>query len=260
MGVAIDSIEDMRTLLDRIPLDRVSTSMTINAPAAVLLLLYQLVAERAGRRARRADRDHPERRAQGVHRPRHLHLPAGALAAAGRRHLRLLPARDARAGTPSRSPATTWPRPARRPRRRSRSRWPTRRSTCGPRSAAGLAVDDFAPRLSFFFVARTTLLEEVAKFRAARRMWARDHAGRVRRGRPALADAAVPHPDRRRAADRAAARGQPGPGHRPGARGRARRYPVAAHQLLRRGDRAARRRRRPGWRCGPSRCSPTRPT
>ena len=39
--------------------------------------------------------------------------------------------------------------------------------------AAGLAVDDFAPRLSFFFVARTTLLEEVAKFRAARRIWAR---------------------------------------------------------------------------------------
>ena len=47
--------------------------------------------------------------------------------------------------------------------------------------AAGLDVDDFAPRLSFFFVARTTLLEEVAKFRAARRIWAHDHAGRVRR-------------------------------------------------------------------------------
>ena len=45
-------------------------------------------------------------------------------------------------------------------------------------------MDEFAPRLSFFFVARTTLLEEVAKFRAARRMWARDHAGRVRRGGP----------------------------------------------------------------------------
>src|SRR6476659_7320476 len=46
VGVAIDSVADMATLLDRIPLDRVSTSMTINAPAAVLLLLYQLVAER----------------------------------------------------------------------------------------------------------------------------------------------------------------------------------------------------------------------
>src|SRR5579862_8206681 len=48
VGVAIDSIEDMRILLDGIPLDRVSTSMTINAPAAVLLLLYQLVAGEHG--------------------------------------------------------------------------------------------------------------------------------------------------------------------------------------------------------------------
>src|SRR5258708_37536060 len=48
VGVAIDSVEDMRVLLDGIPLDSVSTSMTINAPAAVLLLLYQLVAEEQG--------------------------------------------------------------------------------------------------------------------------------------------------------------------------------------------------------------------
>src|SRR5579862_4710683 len=48
VGVAIDSIEDMRTLFDGIPMDRVSTSMTINAPAALLLLLYQLVAEEQG--------------------------------------------------------------------------------------------------------------------------------------------------------------------------------------------------------------------
>src|ERR1700691_2728113 len=48
VGVAIDSIEDMRLLLDGIPLDSVSTSMTINAPAALLLLLYQLVGEQQG--------------------------------------------------------------------------------------------------------------------------------------------------------------------------------------------------------------------
>src|SRR3954467_7260958 len=48
VGVAIDSIDDMRTLLDGIPLDQVSTSMTINAPGSVLLLLYQLVAEEQG--------------------------------------------------------------------------------------------------------------------------------------------------------------------------------------------------------------------
>ena len=48
VGVAIDSIEDMRMLFDGIPLDQVTTSMTINAPASVLLLLYQLVAEEQG--------------------------------------------------------------------------------------------------------------------------------------------------------------------------------------------------------------------
>src|SRR4051795_12459051 len=48
VGVAIDSIDDMRLLFDGIPLDEVSTSMTINAPASVLLLLYQLVAEESG--------------------------------------------------------------------------------------------------------------------------------------------------------------------------------------------------------------------
>src|SRR4051795_12223692 len=48
VGVAIDSIEDMRTLFDEIPLDKVSTSMTINAPAALLMLLYQLVGEEQG--------------------------------------------------------------------------------------------------------------------------------------------------------------------------------------------------------------------
>ncbi|MGH3447620.1 MAG: methylmalonyl-CoA mutase family protein, partial [Nocardioidaceae bacterium] len=48
VGVAIDSIEDMRVLFDKIPLDKVSTSMTINAPAALLMLLYQLVGEEQG--------------------------------------------------------------------------------------------------------------------------------------------------------------------------------------------------------------------
>ena len=59
-----------------------------------------------------------------------------------------------------------------RRRRRSRSPSPTRIEYVRAALAAGLEVDDFAPRLSFFFVARTTLLEEVAKFRAARRIWA----------------------------------------------------------------------------------------
>ena len=94
VGVAIDSLEDMRLLFDQIPLDQVSTSMTINAPAAVLLLMYQLVAEENGVPGWQDHRHDPERRAQGVHRPRDLHLPAGALAAADHQHLPVLPRRD----------------------------------------------------------------------------------------------------------------------------------------------------------------------
>ena len=91
VGVAIDSIDDMRTLFGGLPLGELSTSMTINAPAATLLLMYQLVAEENGADAVAAGRHDPERRAQGVHRPRHLHLPAEGVAAADQRHLRLLP-------------------------------------------------------------------------------------------------------------------------------------------------------------------------
>ena len=103
--------------------------------------------------------------------------------------------------------------------------------------AAGLDVDDFAPRLSFFFVARTTLLEEVAKFRAARRIWARIMRDDFGAKNPKSPDAAVPHPDRRRAADRAAAGGQPRPRRAAGPRRGPRRHPVPAHQLVRRGHR-----------------------
>ena len=78
IGVAIDSIADMELLFDGIPLDKVSTSMTINAPAALLLLLYELVAEEQGVAGREAPRHRPERHPQGVHRARELHLPAAA--------------------------------------------------------------------------------------------------------------------------------------------------------------------------------------
>ena len=163
----------MRTLFDGIPLGEVSTSMTINAPAALLLLLYQLVAEEQGVDPARADRHDPERRAQGVHRPRHLHLPAEAVAAAdlatsSRYCHKEIPRWNtisisgyhmAEAGaTPAQEVAFTLA---------------NAREYVRAALDAGLAVDDFAPRLSFFFVARTTLLEEVAKFRAARRIWAR---------------------------------------------------------------------------------------
>ena len=90
-GVPIDTIEDMRICFDQIPLDGVSTSMTINAPAAILLLLYELVGEEQGVPPREAARHGPERRAQGVHGARQLHLPARADDAADHRHLRVLP-------------------------------------------------------------------------------------------------------------------------------------------------------------------------
>ena len=89
-GVAIDTIDDMRTAFDGIPLDQVSTSMTINAPAACLMLLYELVGEEQGVESRQLRGTDAERRAQGVHRARQLHLPAGPDDAPDHRPVRLL--------------------------------------------------------------------------------------------------------------------------------------------------------------------------
>src|SRR5689334_9366589 len=172
VGVAIDSIEDMRTLLGGIPLDRVSTSMTINAPAAVLLLLYQLVAAGQGTAAEALTGTIQndilkEYIARGtyIYPPKpSLRLVADTFAYCREEMPRwntisISGYHMAEAGaTPAQEIAFT-----------------LANAKAYVRTAldAGLAVDDFAPRLSFFFVARTTLLEEVAKFRAARRLWAR---------------------------------------------------------------------------------------
>src|SRR5216684_2123552 len=172
VGVAIDSVADMATLLDRIPLDRVSTSMTINAPAAVLLLLYQLVAERhniapAALTGTIQNDVLKEYIARGtyIYPPEpSLRLVADTFAYCRREMPRWHPIsisgyHMAEAGaTPVQEIAFTLA---------------NGKEYVRAALGAGLAVDDFAPRLSFFFVARTTLLEEVAKFRAARRMWAR---------------------------------------------------------------------------------------
>ena len=93
-GVAIDSLADMELLLAEIPLGEVSTSMTINAPASLLLLLYELVAEGQGVAADAAPRHRPERHPQGVHRARELHLPAAAVDADHHRPVRLLRGAD----------------------------------------------------------------------------------------------------------------------------------------------------------------------
>jgi methylmalonyl-CoA mutase N-terminal domain/subunit len=171
VGVAIDSIEDMRRLLHDIPLDKVSTSMTINAPAAVLLLLYQLVAEEQGVAAASLNGTIQndilkEYIARGtyIYPPHHsLRLAADTFAYCRSEMpkwntISISGYHMAEAGaTPVQEIAFTLA---------------NAKEYVRAAIGSGLAVDDFAPRLSFFFVARETLLEEVAKFRAARRMWA----------------------------------------------------------------------------------------
>jgi methylmalonyl-CoA mutase, N-terminal domain len=171
VGVAIDSLDDMRILLDRIPLDEVSTSMTINAPAALLMLLYQLVGEDQGvagdRLTGTVQNDVlKEYIARGTYiYPPHeslrlitdifrycrTEMPRWNTISISGYHM-------AEAGaTPAQEVAFTLANGIEYVR---------------AAISAGQDVDEFAPRLAFFFVSRTTLLEEVAKFRAARRIWA----------------------------------------------------------------------------------------
>ena len=157
-GVAIDSVEDMKILFDGIPLDKMSVSMTMNGAVLPVLAGYIVAGGGAGRRAGPALGDDPERHPQGVHGPQHLHLPARAVDADRRRHHRVHGASTCRSSTRSRSPATTCRRPARPRCRSSRSRSPTASSTCARRWRAGIDVDDFAGRLSFFFAHRHELL------------------------------------------------------------------------------------------------------
>jgi methylmalonyl-CoA mutase N-terminal domain/subunit len=172
VGVAIDSIDDMRLLFDGIPLDQVSTSMTINAPAAVLLLLYQLVAEEQGVQGDRLNGTiQNDVLKEYIARGTYIYPPAESLRfitdifayckaeipkwntiSISGYHMGEAGATPAQEVAFTLSDGVEYVRAA---------------------IKAGLKVDDFAPRLAFFFVSRTTFLEEVAKFRAARRIWAR---------------------------------------------------------------------------------------
>ena len=172
VGVAIDSIDDMRVLLNEIPLDTVSVSMTINAPAAVLLLLYQLAAEEQGIPADKLTGTIQndvlkEYIARGtyIYPPQpSLRLVADTFAYCRKEmpHWNTISISGyhmAEAGaTPVQEIAFTLA---------------NAKEYVRAAISAGMAVDEFAPRVSFFFVARTTLLEEIGKFRAARRLWAR---------------------------------------------------------------------------------------
>jgi methylmalonyl-CoA mutase N-terminal domain/subunit len=172
VGVAIDSIEDMEVLLAELPLDKISTSMTINATASILLALYVAVARRRGI---------PEAELSGtvqndilkeyVARGTYIFPPGPSLrlvtdliAYCGERMPRWNPIsisgyhiREAGATAPQEiaftfAHAIEYVRAAR---------------------SAGLSPDRFGERLSFFFACHSDFIEEIAKFRAARRLWAR---------------------------------------------------------------------------------------
>jgi methylmalonyl-CoA mutase N-terminal domain/subunit len=171
-GVAIDSLADMEVLLDGLPLDKVSTSMTINAPAALLLLAYELVAERQGV-------DASALRGTVQNDILKEYVARGNYIFPPRPSMRLTT--DLFAYCAERIP--NW-------NTISISGYHIREAGstavqelaftlangiayCEAAVAAGLAPDAFGERLSFFFNAHNDFLQEVAKFRAARRLWAR---------------------------------------------------------------------------------------
>ena len=172
VGVAIDSIEDMERLLDGIPLETISTSMTINATAAILLSLYVAVAKRRGNDVRKLTGTVQndilkEYIARGtyIYPPRHAmrlvtdlfaysreHVPEWNTISISGYHMREAGCTAVQEVAFTLANGLTYVQAA---------------------VEAGLDVDEFAPRLSFFFACFSNFLEEVAKFRAARRMWAR---------------------------------------------------------------------------------------
>jgi methylmalonyl-CoA mutase N-terminal domain/subunit len=172
VGVAIDSMADMRLLLEGLPLDKVTTSMTINATAAILLLFYQLVAEENGVDATllggtiqndilkeyvaRGTYIYPPRPSMRLVTDTFSycaeHLPAWNTISISGYHIREAGSTAVQEIAFTIANGIAYVEAA---------------------LAAGLDVDAFAPRLSFFWNAHNNLFEEVAKYRAARRMWAR---------------------------------------------------------------------------------------
>jgi methylmalonyl-CoA mutase N-terminal domain/subunit len=184
VGVAIDSLADMELLFDRIPLDKVSTSMTINAPAAVLLAMYVAVAEKQGVESPRLNGTIQndilkEYVARGTYifppKPSLRlitdifkwctdHTPAFNTISISGYHIREAGSTAVQEVAFTLANGITYVQAA---------------------LDARLELDNFARRLSFFFNASSDLLEEVAKFRAARRLWARIMKERFNAKKPA---------------------------------------------------------------------------
>jgi methylmalonyl-CoA mutase N-terminal domain/subunit len=178
-GVAIDTLDDMRTAFDGIPLGDVSTSMTINAPAAVLLLLYELVAEEQGVASQdlrgtvqndilkeyiaRGNFIYPPvpsmRLTTDLFAYCKEHVPKWNTVSISGYHFREKGSSAVQEVAFTLASGMAYVQAA---------------------LDAGLAVDDFAPRLAFFFNGHNNVFQEVAKFRAARNMWA--HAMKERFG------------------------------------------------------------------------------
>ncbi len=172
VGVAIDSIEDMRRLFDGIDLGQVSTSMTINAPAAVLLVLYELVANERG-----VTSDNLRGTIQNdilkeyIARGTYIFPPKASM------RLAVDTIEYVSTNMPQWNPISIsgyhMSEAGANPVQEVAFTLANGIAYVESAISRGLSVDSFAPRLSFFFVARETVLEEVAKFRAARRLWAR---------------------------------------------------------------------------------------
>jgi methylmalonyl-CoA mutase N-terminal domain/subunit len=172
VGVAIDSLEDMERLFQGIPLDRVTTSMTINSPAAILLAMYQAVAEKNGANAASLGGTvQNDILKEYVARGTYIFPPLPSL------RLAVDLIEYCAKNLPQWNPISI-------------SGYHIREAgATAVQEAAftladgiayvenvlqrGLAIDSFAPRLSFFFAVHNNFFEEIAKFRAARRMWAR---------------------------------------------------------------------------------------
>ena len=262
-GVAVDSLEDMTRLFAGIPLGEVSTSMTINSPAAILLAFYLCVGESQGvPRAKLRGTIQTDILKEYIAQKEYIFPPEPSMRlvtdmvefcaremplwhpiSVSGYHIREAGSTAAQELAFTLADGFTY------------VEWGLER---------GLHVDEFAPRLSFFFNAHLDFFEEIAKYRAARRIWARELRDRYGAKDPRSMMHALPLPDRRRLADRAAARGEHRPHGDRGARRRDRRHAVAAHELVRRGagapdrggrspraahaagDRARERRRRDG--------------
>lgn len=172
VGVAIDSLDDMRELFKGIPLDKVSTSMTINAPAAILLLMYEIIAEEQGIPSASLNGTIQNdilkeyiSRGTYIFPPKHSmrlicdifeycaeHLPKWNSISVSGYHMAEAGANPVQEIAFTLSNAIAYLDAA---------------------QLRGQSIESVASRMSFFFVSRTTVLEEIAKFRAARKVWAR---------------------------------------------------------------------------------------